>query len=185
MGVHPGPKAVGIFGKLHQGFAHQPGDQSHQDEGQYDDEVKSRFFFFSDRDMGTSRFLSVGLACWWGIWRSPASAFTSRATLAACLWGFFLRGGGQAVEEEDGFEQIAVYDQVQLPLLQRHEGFGDVQPQTAALGVPGAVPPGQKRSMSSSAGRFNSAWEMFFTEIITFFRILLHPHRPGFPAGHI
>ena len=78
--------------------------------------VKSRFFFFSDRDMGTSRFFLWDLHAGGG-YGAPRQRIYKQGYLSCMPMGLFPPGWGQAVEEEDGFEQIAVYDQVQLPLF--------------------------------------------------------------------
>ena len=54
-------------------------------------------------------------------------------------------GGGNmglgAGENQGDLEQVAVHQQLKLTFLQLHETLGNVQSQTAALGVPGQVTP--------------------------------------------
>ncbi len=133
-------KAVGIFGKLHQGL---PTSQvtspirmrdSNDDEGQ-----KPLFLLFQIETWGRHGSF-CGTCMLVGDMAPPASAFTSRATLAACLWGFSSGVGDRQLKRRTALNRSPSMTRFSFPFLQRHEGFGDVQPQTAALGVPGASP---------------------------------------------
>ena len=44
-------------------------------------------------------------------------------------------------ENKGNFEQVAVYQQLQLAPLELHKALGDVQAQAAALGIAGHIAP--------------------------------------------
>ena len=44
-------------------------------------------------------------------------------------------------EDQRHLKQVAVYQQLQLSLLQLHQALGNVQAQTASFGISGSIPP--------------------------------------------